>query len=483
VTGAEQINSFARYSYGTTAFHIKIYFMRIFQKRSLWVIATIVLAIGYVISCTKANQVLDLPQANGVNTGTDLLSVKLTTPLTIDGTIDPVWTNAPKLNITPVVPDPGNALFAGYIGDKYPASLRSMYDDQYIYFLAEWNDATNSSNPSPWYFDPATKRWNQEPSSRTYDGSGNLTREGWGEDKIAFLWNVDFSTPKFITQSCYASCHVFTPYMDYSKTPAEYTANTSGNHYTNGANEKIDMWWGRLGYMSKSASLNFLDDNYQDYAGGPAVTNLTGGNANGRKVDDIYPDGTKSTTWPYRPNYTVSPPQGEITNRVSLKLDGTGASVNVPLYIATGAAASNFIMATDTATSGVKRVVAVSSTGVLTFNDGGTLDPNLTTDYNRTGDAIKGGVGIKYIPGSIAAPLLGGRADIISAAVYTGTGWIVEIKRKLKTGDFLKQDVDFTYQKNATTNQFKDQQFGFAIWDKSNYQHGIQTNLVLKFQQ
>jgi hypothetical protein len=153
------------------------------------------------------------------------------------------------------------------------------------------------------------------------------------------------------------------------------------------------------------------------------------------------------------------------------------------MYIPSGSAATNFIMASDTATSGMKRVVAVSSTGALTLNDGGTLDPNLTTDYNRTGDAIRGGVGPKYIPGNLAAPLLGGRADIISAAVYTGTGWIVEFKRKLKTGDYLKQDVDFTYQKNTTTNQMKDQPFGFAIWDKSNYQHGIQTNLVLKFQQ
>ena len=78
-----------------------------------------------------------------------------------------------------------------------------------------------------------------------------------------------------------------------------------------------------------------MDDNYQDWAGGPAITNLTGGNANGRHVDGIYPDGTKSGTWPYRPNYTVSPTQGEINNRISLKLDGTGASVNVPLYVDT----------------------------------------------------------------------------------------------------------------------------------------------------
>ena len=45
------------------------------------------------------------------------------------------------------------------------------------------------------------------------------------------------------------------------------------------------MWWGRLGYISKDPSLYFMDDQYQDYAGGQAITNLTGGNANGRHVD------------------------------------------------------------------------------------------------------------------------------------------------------------------------------------------------------
>jgi hypothetical protein len=442
------------------------------RNKHIWVITTIVLAVGYVISCTKHDQVL------GVTTpvsGTTLVSKKVTTGPSIDGTIDDTWKNAAKITVTPTVPDPGNALFTGYIGDKYPVTLRSMYDDQNIYFLAEWNDASNNSNPVPWYFDPVSKRWTQEASARTYNVNGALTREGWGEDKLAFLWNIDFSTPKFISQTCYASCHVFTPYMDYSlSTTGTYTANNaSGNHYTNGPNEKIDMWWGRLGYISKSTATNFMDDNYQDWAGGPAITNLTGGNANGRHVDDIYPDGTKNATWPYRPNYTTSPAQGEINNRVSLKLDGTGTSVNVPMYVYVNTPSANFILPSDT-TGSAKRVVAVSSTGVLTFVDGSTLDPNATTDYNRTGDVVTGGVGIKSIPGYIAAPLLGGRADITSAAVYTGSGWVVEFKRKLKTGDVLKQDIDFT--------SLADQQFGIAIWNASNYQHGIQPNLLLKFE-
>jgi hypothetical protein len=109
---------------------------------------------------------------------------------------------------------------------------------------------------------------------------------------------------------------------------------------------------------------------------------------------------------------------------------------------------------------------------VLTYN-GGTIDPTVGTDFQRVGDAVTGGVGPKAIPSFIASPLIGGRADITCAAVHTGAGWVVEYKRLLKTSDVLKQDVDFS--------SLKDQQFGFAIWDKSNNQHAIQPNLVLKF--
>ncbi|CAH0997169.1 hypothetical protein EMA8858_03306 [Emticicia aquatica] len=441
--------------------------MKLFKTKYPWVITAFVLAVFYDISCTKDDQVLDTLQTNA---STDLTSIKVSTSPTIDGTIEPMWDNATKLKFNLVVPDPGNALFSGYIGDSYPTSIRSMYDDKYIYFLAEYADNTKSVNITPWYFNPKTNLWAQEPSSRTFDGNGVLTRTDFGEDKMAMLWNIDFSTPKFTTQTCYASCHVFTPYTDYSLTPAVYKSNAgSGNHYTNGANEKIDMWWGHL---SKDLVFNQMDDNYQDWAGGPGVTNLTGGNGNGRHVDGIVVSGT-SSTWPNRPTYTTTQAQGSFNNRQSLKIDGKGASVTVPMWLIPTATNYNYILAADTLAGGkAVKVTAVSSTGVLTYN-GGTIDPTVGTDFQRVGDAVTGGVGPKAIPSFIASPLIGGRADITCAAVHTGAGWVVEYKRLLKTSDVLKQDVDFS--------SLKDQQFGFAIWDKSNNQHAIQPNLVLKF--
>ena len=422
----------------------------------------------FFMYCTKTNQVV---VSDTTNT-TDLLSIKTSTAPTIDGSIESLWDNAPKLQFTPTVPDPGNGLFSGYNGEQYPATIRSMYDGTNIYFLVEYADADKSVATATWYFDPSTKLWAQEPTSKTYNASGVLTRAAFGEDKFAMLFNIDKSTPKFITQTCYASCHVFTPYTDYSVTPAITKSNAnSGNHYTNGAAEKIDMWWGHL---SKDLIFNQIDDNYQDWAGGPGVTNLVGGSGNGRHVDGITVSGSNAT-WPFAPTYSVTPAQGNSTNRQSLKLDGTGTAVNVPTWIIPNATNYYYILAADTLAGGkARKVTAVSSTGVLTYN-GGTIDPNASTDYQRVGDAVTGGDGAKCFPSYIASPLIGERADITGAAVYTGSGWIIEYKRALKTGDVLKQDVDFS--------SLQDQPFGFAIWNNSNNQHGIQPNLLLKFQQ
>ncbi len=438
------------------------------------VIAILIATVASLGYCTKRNQIIEEENSSSDNL---LISAKVTTPPTIDGTIDAMWDNAKKLNVEPQVPDPGNNLFSGYIGTTYPATIRSVYDNQNIYFLVEIPDNNKSVKSAPWYFNPAANvpgktGWAQEPTQRTFDASGVLTREGWGEDKLAFQWNIDFSTPKFITQTCYASCHVFTPYLDYSKTPAVYTSNQSnGNHYTNGQNEKIDMWWA---HPNRGLQFGKMDDNYQDWAGGPAITNLTGGNANGRHFDDLVVS-KADTIWPYRPIYTADATQGSVNNRQSLKLDGTGASVTVPMWFIPNTSNYDFIKVSDTLPGGTAmKITGISSTGKLSTSDGGTIDPAVGTDFQRIGDPVTGGIGPKCIPGVIISPVLRGRADIDCIAVYTGTGWIYEFKRLLKTADVLKQDIDFS--------SLQDQQFGMAIWNKSNYQHGIKPNLLLRFQ-
>jgi hypothetical protein len=164
--------------------------------------------------------------------------------------------------------------------------------------------------------------------------------------------------------------------------------------------------------------------------------------------------------------------QGSIANSQNLKLDGTGISVAVPKWVIPGSTA-DFITVEDTLSGTAKLITAISSTGVLSYS-GGTIDPTVGSDYQRLGTTASSGIGTKCFPGNLVSNVKNGRADIDAKAIYTGTGWVIEYKRKLKTGDVLKQDVDFS--------SLQDQPFGFAVWDKSNYQHAIQPNLILKFQ-
>ncbi|MBZ5857222.1 ethylbenzene dehydrogenase-related protein [Flavihumibacter profundi] len=434
--------------------------MKLFKK-SYALVALMSASVLTLTYCTKDNQVLTTTPTT--NSSTDLVALLTTTPPAIDGTIDAIWENATKLTGQTEVPNPGNGLFAGYIGDKYTYTLRAMYDAQYIYFLAEWNDPTQGTAVQPWYFDPAKKRWAQEANSRQFDVNGVLTREGIGQDQLAMLWDIDNSTPKFTGQTCYASCHLFNSYRNYA---GVMVANKSGNHYTNGANEKIDMWWLHL---QKDLLTNQMDDQYQDWAGGPATTDTVGGAGNGRHADDLVPPTPYSTSYK---NNNTDPSNGPINNRVSLKLDGDGASVNVPAWIIPDATNKAYYDVADTLPGGAARkVTGVSSDGVLTY-DGGTLDPSTDGEYLQK-PGVNGGVGTKCIPSFIAVQYTAGRADFTAKGTHTGSGWVVEFKRLLNTNSSLKQDINF--------ESLQDQPFGMAIFNNSNNQHSIKPNLVLKF--
>lgn len=432
--------------------------MKIIKTKYFWVFTAFLTFVIYFVSCTHDDQVLDTATVSG----NELFSKFTTSAPTIDGTIEDAWSNAQKLTGETEVPNPGNGMFAGYVGDKYKYTLRSMYDNDNIYFLAEWNDPAKG-NVQPWYFNPTTSRWVQEANARQFDVNGVLTREGMGQDQLAFLWNIDNSTPKFAAQTCYASCHLFNSYRNYA---GMMVPNKSGNHYTNGANEKIDMWWLHL---DKDLLYNQMDDQYQDWAGGPAVTDTVGGAGNGRHADDLTPPSPFTTSYI---NNNKNTSNGPSNNRVSLKLDGTGASVNVPAWIIPDGTNLVYIDSKDTLPGGLaKKVTAVSSTGVLTY-DGGTLDPAGKTEYQQVTGPY-GGVGSKCIPSFLAAPFTMGRADFTAKGVHTGSGWVVEFKRKMNTNSTLKQDVNFS--------TLIDQPFGLAIFNNCNYQHSIKPNLVLKF--
>jgi len=427
----------------------------------------------FLAYCTKKDQVV----SSSSGSSSTLNAYHTSAAPTIDATLsEAIWNNATSLAVTPTVPDPGNNLFYGYWGEQYPATIQAMYDANYIYLKVQWADNSYVDKPQPLVFDSVHHLWSQRSNSKTFDANGILTQQSMGLDQLAFQWNIDNSTQNFATQTCYASCHIYTPYRNYA---GAYVPNEDGNHYTNGLAEKVDLWWAKL---NKDVLLtNQMDDWYIDNAGGDVEANYdsTGGaplsGSAGRHADGQVKTVPFSAT--YVLNSTKKAPasnySGPISNTQTLSYtlaSGTKVSEKVPLYVELSV--NNPYITADTV-----RVMAVDSMGVLTLRDGTTLNPNINPSLYADDPTGGRNVGTNCIPSFIVQPYIIGseRDDIKASAHYDGTKWTVIIKRKLKTGDVLKQDVDFT--------DLTDRPFGMAIWNTANNQHGIQPNLLLHFQQ
>lgn len=401
--------------------------MKLLHTKSLWVMTTVLLFIGYGVSCTKDDQVLDLPQP--INNNTDLVSVKVSAAPTIDGTIDALWANSPKLQFSAAVPEVTGDVFRGYTGNIIPSvTLRSAYDATNIYFLAEWTDPTQSLAREPWYFDPATQRWAQESGNPTFSVTGAITRPAFYEDKVALLWNINNSVSGWNSATCYKSCHTGLP-----------AADGSSRHFTNFPTEKIDMWHWKSVRGGVNAGFQF-DDQYQD---------------------NTYPNGRFGD--PHGAG-------GYSDNIQNLVITGSSpaVTVSVPKYVIPGKTNYTWILGPEITAGTAKLVTAVSATGVLTLSDATTIDPAVGTDYQRVG----AGLGAKAIPGITVTGYNGSEGDISCKSTFTGSGWILEFQRALKTADSV-YDVDFS--------SLADQYFGMAIFQNAQIAHSIKPNLVLKF--
>lgn len=376
-------------------------------------------------SCTHDDQVLDIYTPSGPSVSDkELVSQKTTAAPTIDGTVESAWDNLPRLVARTVVPDPGDNVFRGYVGDAYTVTMRSMYDNENIYFLIEWDDPTHSLDRNTWYFDPATKKWAQESGAPVYNAQGVKTRDAFYEDKFAILWNINNSVTNWNSTTCYSSCHT-----------GLGQPNGYARHYTNSATERIDMWHWKL---VRENAVGTMDDQYQDNT-----------QPNGRKSDPKI--------------------SGSYTDNVqTLTVASTGAAVKVPKYFIPGRDFYYWITKAEIDAGTAKLITAVDANGVLTY-DGGTLDPNGNTDFQRIG----AGVGPKGIPSIYTERVTGNRGDISATGFYNGSGWTFEVKRKLNTGDTDNVDVNFA--------DLSDQYFGIGVFENAQIAHAIKTNLVLKF--
>ncbi len=424
-------------------------------------------SVGIILSlpyCTRHDQVLDTtPPVLVTDT---LYSVPGTATLqpqgpghAWDGSIESVWNNAPKLQVKAVVPDVP-VEFDGFIGNSSDVTIQSLYDANNIYYLVEFTSPRAYNSSALWYFNSTTKRWAQETGGPALNTDGSY-RPPFQQDGFTFAWNIDHSTQKFNTLSCYATCHERTTW-------GAGTATEGATMHTNGPNERLDCWRCRT---LQGGALNQANDVWIDDGAGSYPSASGTLDKNQFHNDWQERNGTASTVPPAlrSPGYAAD---GGFTNRQSLQLTGTTGStnkVNVPIWLdPNGNYTGSLIMISDTM-SKCKKVTAVDTFGVLTLADGSTVDPATGSDYKQIGS----GNGAKCIPSTVADIYTGSRADVTMNQYYTGSSWRMLFKRALKTAD-TQNDVDFS--------PLEDLPFGIGVmFMGANGQHAIVAGLTQHF--
>lgn len=163
-----------------------------------------------------------------------LVSIPVDSAPVLDGMSDEAfWADAPSITVE--VYDGAN------MGDG-EVTLQSVYADDMVYFLVTWADETESFVRSPWVKqDDGTWAKLRDPNDK--GGDNNV----YYEDKMALIWTIDNSIPKFENQGCYTACHT-----SRGDDPKPY-----GNKFTDEG--RGDIW-----HWKSVRNVGQIDDQYLD---------------------------------------------------------------------------------------------------------------------------------------------------------------------------------------------------------------------------
>jgi hypothetical protein len=398
-------------------------------------------------SCTH-DDTPDLTQITvdpGVGQSSDTLLVKrFTTAPNFDGEIDAMWSDARPLINKATVTSAGDReitlngssnfdvsleptdLMDPYTGESYKYSLRGGHDGENLYLLFEWEDDTDSQDRQSWYFNSQTSKWQQE------NKYANHKNDKFYEDKFGFMFPIG-NPEGFTGGTCTVTCHSSLTLTGIDQDDAGHKVT---RHYMKNEGELTDFWhWKR----DRHALADACDDGFIQWEDDNGFAT-----ANGRKNDE-----------------GISP------YSTSMKFTDGTTNLSGPKYIIPGR--ENYYWITQAEIDGgtAKAVTAVALDGTLTY-DGGTIDPNGDPAYSQ-------GFGNKRMPSIIINP--GGqgsdrRSEVQVKSIHTGSGWQLEIKRKLNTGD--PTDAVFIVGESIP--------FGLAIFNNAAIAHGQTNFLTMKLE-
>jgi len=313
-----------------------------------------------------------------------------------------------------------------YTGESYNYSLRGGHDDEYLYLLFEWEDESDSRDRQSWYFDGVASKWKQE------NKYANHKNDKFYEDKFGFMFPIG-DIEGFDVGTCNVTCHGGLELTGDDETDA---GNKVTRHYMANEGEIADFWhWKRDRHELAQA----CDDGFVQWEEDHGKAT-----ANGRKNDEgINPYST------------------------SMKFTDEATGMSGPKYVIPNK--ENYYWITQAEIDGgtAKAVTAVAVDGTLTYS-GGTIVPDGDPAYSQ-------GFGNKRMPSVIINP--GGqgndpRSEVQVKSIHTGSGWQLEIRRKLNTGD--PTDAVFTPGQTIP--------FGLAIFNNAAIGHGQTNSLTMEIE-
>ncbi|UTW03624.1 ethylbenzene dehydrogenase [Amphritea atlantica] len=184
-----------------------------------------------------------------------LTSVKTDTTITLDGMAESAWDNAPELRVQlDNLPYKANN-YGGMTGVS--VQLKSLYDENFVYFLIQYDDPTKSLARFPWE-KQADGSWKQL-KDKDQTGHDNV----YYEDKLALLWNIN--ARGFAKKGCDVACHMQDD--DGKINGFDQTGKAPGRKYTRDG-QTIDMWHWKSVRMNP---LGLIDDQFIDSVNDPSV--------------------------------------------------------------------------------------------------------------------------------------------------------------------------------------------------------------------
>jgi hypothetical protein len=180
-----------------------------------------------------------------------LVSVKTSSSITLDAKAERAWNKAKvlKVKVSKLPYKPSN----GYTGMKATTvKIRSLYDQENIYFLVQYKDPTLSLERFPWV-KQADGSWKQL-SNKDSTGHDNT----YYEDKVGIFFNVN--ARGFKKKGCDVSCHMTEAGMNNG-----IPDKSAGRKYTK-PGQTIDMWhWKGV----RTNPLGLFDDQFVDSVNDP----------------------------------------------------------------------------------------------------------------------------------------------------------------------------------------------------------------------